>query len=125
MPIAPIPSLPPLPQVTIQEAQRVTTVAQPMTRTLKEHTAPQLDDTGLPYAWILQVGTFDDRQKAQKLANKLVTIGYYAFIQEREHLNKPIVVYVGPKIDFQRTQQIKHELYNRLNLITEIYPYSP
>ena len=46
--------------------------------------APGLTAEGLPASWVLQVGSFRDREAAQGLVNKLLKDGYRAFIREKK-----------------------------------------
>ena len=62
-----------------------------------------LTDKGLPHTWILQVGSFVEKPKAEILLEQLVDKGFKAFIAPavidgEDHFR----VLVGPKIDRRR-----------------------
>lgn len=60
---------------------------------------PGLTDEGVAGAWVLQVGSFRDAEKAQSLLEQLLAEGYSAYVRDQKgdagELNR---VFVGPKV---------------------------
>ncbi|PHS76247.1 MAG: hypothetical protein COB19_00080 [Porticoccus sp.] len=60
---------------------------------------PGLTDEGVAEAWVLQVGSFRDAEKAQSLLKQLLAEGYSAYVRHQKgdagELNR---VFVGPKV---------------------------
>lgn len=61
---------------------------------------PGLNDQGLPLGWVIQVGSFRERDKAEALESKLLKDDYRAYIREARRSGQVLYrVYVGPSID--------------------------
>ena len=60
---------------------------------------PGLTEEGVAEAWVLQVGSFRDTEKAQSLLEQLLADGYSAYVRDQKGdagaLNR---VFVGPKV---------------------------
>ena len=58
-----------------------------------------MTDEGVAEAWVLQVGSFRDTEKAQSLLEQLLADGYSAYVRDQKGdagaLNR---VFVGPKV---------------------------
>lgn len=61
--------------------------------------APSLNAEGIPVAWIIQIASFAEADKAQALTEKLMADGYEAY-SRRVMLNDKVTyrIYVGPKV---------------------------
>ncbi len=72
-------------------------VAQnPVDETLEE---PALNDAGTPVAWILQIGSFKEKEKADSLTQQLLEEGYKAYSRAGSSAEGSVYrVYVGPNI---------------------------
>ena len=71
----------------------------------------QLDDAGLPYAWTLQLGAFDERGNAHRLRDDLRAKGYKAYVLEGEKVTR---VYVGPELNREAAEKLKQTLMSQL-----------
>ena len=60
---------------------------------------PGLNEEGLPKAWVLQLASFDEKERATALRDKLLADGYEAYVREVD-TSKGLKtrVYVGPKL---------------------------
>lgn len=62
-------------------------------------TEPRLSETGLPDAWVLQVGSFKDKANAQELSERLLKADFQAFVRAADiDGSKNYRVFVGPKV---------------------------
>lgn len=62
-------------------------------------TEPRLSAAGLPDAWVLQVGSFKDKDNAQELNERLLSAGLQAFVRAADiDGGKNYRVFVGPKV---------------------------
>jgi len=69
---------------------------------------PKLDSKGLPDAWVLQVASLADTQKADELKKALQAKSYKAFTRTITRDNKKIVrVMIGPEMDANKLATIK------------------
>ena len=60
---------------------------------------PGLTDEGVAEAWVLQVGSFRDAEKAQSLLKQLLAEGYSAYVREQKgDAGELSRVFVGPKV---------------------------
>ena len=67
---------------------------------LKVAGATELNEQGLPVYWALQVASFLDQEKAQRLRSELIKLGYKVDSRKiRTSSGESIRVYVGPKLD--------------------------
>lgn len=71
----------------------------------------QLDEQGLPYAWTLQLGAFDQRDNAHRLRDELRGKGYKAYVLEGEKVTK---VFVGPELTREAAEKLKRRLTSEL-----------
>ncbi len=60
---------------------------------------PALNDAGIPVAWILQIGSFKEKDKADTLTQQLLADGYKAYSRLGTSAEGSVYrVYVGPNI---------------------------
>lgn len=72
-----------------------------------------LDESGVPYAWTLQLGAFSQRENAHRLRDRLRAKGYKAYVQEFP--SQGIVrVYVGPELRRDDAEQLRERLRSEL-----------
>lgn len=71
----------------------------------------ELDNAGLPYAWTLQLGAFDQRSNAHRLRDELRANGYKAYVLEGEKVTK---VFVGPELTRDAAEKQKRRLTSEL-----------
>ena len=75
------------------------------------------NDQGLPLAWVLQVGSFTEKEKADSLRDMLVNKDYDTF-QESVVVDKETWyrVYVGPKLKREAIEALQKQLQRDLAL---------
>lgn len=60
---------------------------------------PGLTEEGIAEAWVLQVGSFRDAEKAQSLLKQLLAEGYSAYVRDQKgEAGELSRVFVGPKV---------------------------
>ncbi|MBV1932077.1 MAG: SPOR domain-containing protein [Porticoccaceae bacterium] len=100
--------------------------SDPKTQSLVKPEAPGLSDEGLPVAWILQVASFGDSDKAASLVNKLLANQYQAYSRASTTKGKTIHrVYVGPKILKQDMLDEKTAIEKKYKLKTLLLRFEP
>lgn len=81
--------------------------------------APALSSDGIPVAWILQVGSFKEKNKADTLTQQLLSDGYKAYARLGPSAEGNVYrVYVGPDI-------LKEKLLADLDAIEKRYQIKP
>lgn len=85
-----------------------------------------LDTSGLPLAWVLQVGSFAEQSKANELTDRLRDQNFKAFKKavkiEGETLHR---VYIGPKLDRRRVVADKEKIDKLLATNSIVINYVP
>jgi len=85
-----------------------------------------LDESGLPSAWVLQVGSFEKQALAQELMDSLREKQFKAFKKRVKLAGGTMYrVYVGPKIDRQRAIAAKAEIDQLLDTDSLLLKYVP
>jgi len=85
-----------------------------------------LNAEGIPKAWLVQVGGFREREKAQKLLNSLKSDGYKAFIRDGSSSSGRLHrVFVGPKIEKQRAVSAKKAIDKKYRLESILVLFEP
>ncbi len=78
---------------------------------------PGLTESGTPKAWVVQVGSFSDRDKADKFAADLQQQGYKSFTRTVQSNGKSITrVMIGPKLDKQSALVVKQKVDKQYQL---------
>lgn len=83
---------------------------------------PQLDKTGVPVAWTLQLASFKERDNALKLRERLLKSGYSAYIRNKNDLSK---VFVGPDIQRVVVEKLRRNLKQHYKLDGLILRFVP
>lgn len=103
--IAPVVVAEPVRPDNIEDATDAESIFQPEISEEAEDTTssvsepPKLTDDGVAEAWVLQVGSFRDRAKAQLLVEQLLAEGYSAYVREqKDDAGVLSRVFVGPKV---------------------------
>ena len=87
---------------------------------------PKLDINGMPIAWVLQVASFIQRDKADKLQKELIKMGYKADTRVIRSGNvKMVRVRVGPKFNKQSLVETKKAIDKRFKVQSLIARYIP
>ncbi|WP_165954254.1 SPOR domain-containing protein [Seongchinamella unica] len=87
---------------------------------------PALDSEGVPITWILRVASVSSDAKADQLRRDLLAMGHKAYVKKIRSNGKTLFrVYVGPKAEKARLQQIQGSIDRKFgvsSLITRYYP---
>ncbi len=112
-----------------------TTTEIPLHTQLPEQTAdtspntraePRLDKAGIPVAWVLQVITVGEKDKADELVKELIGLGYKAYHRPLKHEQKTLYrVSIGPVFDPQKLQSTQRAMHKRLQVKAIIARYIP
>lgn len=85
-----------------------------------------LNATDLPNAWVIQVSSFAEKDKAEEFINQLRKEKFKAFIKSAVVQNKTRYrVYVGPKIDRRRAQKDKSKIDAAFKTDAIVLQYAP
>lgn len=78
-------------------------------------------------AWVIQMGSFKNKDNARSLTDKLRAAGYNAFTKEIKSVkgNLRTRVYVGPEFKEAEATKISHKIQRDLNLPNIVLPYKP
>lgn len=87
---------------------------------------PGLDDKGLPRAWVLQLGAFQEERNALELRDRLVAAGHRAFVQHSADA-EPVAyrVFVGPKMTRDQLSAAQRELEREFEIKPLVVPFAP
>ena len=87
---------------------------------------PSLDKQGIPIAWVLQVASFSHRDKAEKLQEELIAMGYKADTQViRVGSTRMVRVSVGPKLQKEGLLKAKNVIDKQFKVKSLIARYVP
>lgn len=82
--------------------------------------------TDLPEAWVVQVGSFGQKEAAEKLLKTLQSEGHKAYLRsvitDKGTMHR---LFVGPKIDKEDAIKTKSIIDKKLKVDARIYPYKP
>lgn len=112
------------PQQLFQLPEAAPEAAAPNAAALPEE--PGLDDQGLPRAWVLQLGAFQEERNALELRDRLVAAGHRAFVQ-RSAAGEPVAyrVFVGPKMTRDQLSAAQRELEREFKVKPLVVPFAP
>jgi DedD protein len=140
-----VPRMPTMKHSRIQAPQRLSTV-EPVSAAIALHDAPpetvaaaasdtenstsrprpRLDDTGLPIAWVLQVVSVSEKEKAEALTQELIDAGYKAYQRPLKRDQATLYrIYVGPVFDRNQLLKMKKQVDSRLKVDAIIARYVP
>lgn len=109
--------------VDIKPAAKTVTKKQPKAISTDK---PKLDSNAIPIAWVLQVASFSHRDKADKLREALIKMGYKADTRViRSGSAKMVRVGVGPKFNKQSLVEAKTVIDKRFRVKSLIVRYVP
>lgn len=89
---------------------------------------PALDKEGVPVGWVIQVGSFGQRDNASKLKQKLQDKGYKAQVKMQSNASGSRTytkVFVGPYIDKTIAQRDLDKIARELKLKPSLVRFSP
>tara|TARA_R110002110_G_scaffold406421_1_gene626224 strand:- start:17196 stop:17795 length:600 start_codon:yes stop_codon:yes gene_type:complete len=122
VPTEPAPVVEPVAQ---QEARAKPPAHAPQTRT----EAPRklaIDSDGVPVAWILQVASVSTQEKADELRDALLAMDSKAYVKTVRSNGKQLYrVYVGPKFERAKLEQLQPQIDTRFGVTSMIARYVP
>ncbi|MEH6589754.1 MAG: SPOR domain-containing protein [Halioglobus sp.] len=87
---------------------------------------PALDSEGVPIAWILQVASVSDKEKADALRASLLKLGYEAYTKKVYRSDKVLLrVYIGPKFERAKLEKMKPKVDDAFAVQSMIVRYIP
>ncbi|MCL6414547.1 SPOR domain-containing protein [Aestuariirhabdus sp. Z084] len=94
---------------------------------LKESSKPELEASGVPKSWTLQMGVFANQDNAKALVVKLQKLGYKAYSRTwvREGEQRVEGVYVGPMVDRDDLFPLRDKLQKQVKLKGVVVRYHP
>lgn len=85
----------------------------------------ELDQQGLPVAWVVQVGLFGTQANADKIKATLQEKGFKAYTQVVKVPKPGVKVFVGPKLSRERADAQKKAIEQALKMNTMVVRFSP
>lgn len=88
--------------------------------------AMPLNAQGIPDAWVVQVGSFTNKEAANKLRDELQAEGQKAYVRTVANGSGSISrVYIGPKLDRAQAQALKVQMDKRLKVNAMVMRFQP
>jgi len=85
-----------------------------------------IDSDGVPVAWILQVASVSSEEKAEQLRQRLVKMNIKAYVKTLRSGGKKLYrVYVGPKFERAKLEQLQAEIDAEFGVTTIVARYIP
>lgn len=111
-----------LPEEPTAEGSIVSTSLEPQAEIEK----PDLNEQGVPEAWVLQVASFKSAERAGELEEKLVAEGYTAYTRlvqaDQGNMTR---LFVGPKLDKGRLLEEQAAIEEKFQVSTFILKFEP
>jgi DedD protein len=85
----------------------------------------ELDQQGLPVAWVVQVGLFATQANADKIKATLQEKGFKAYTQVVKVPKPGVKVFVGPKLSRERADAQRKAIEQALKMNTMVVRFSP
>lgn len=87
----------------------------------------ELDQQGLPVAWVVQVGLFSTPASADKVKAALQQQGFKAYTEPYKAANAPagVKVFVGPKLSRERADEQKRAIDAALKVNSKVVRFQP
>jgi DedD protein len=110
-------AVPPPPDASGETGRR-TREAPPVT--------PERDSDGVPIAWILQVVTLSNEQRAEQLRQELLDMGEKAYVRKVRRDERTLYrVYIGPGFEKARIEALKPRIDQRFGVESVVRRYLP
>lgn len=91
-----------------------------------ERPKPALDEQGIPIAWVVQVASMSQRDKAEALQTQLIAMDYKANIKTiRRGEQRLYRVYIGPSFSKPQTEKIKQNVDRAFAVSSIVSRYVP
>ena len=88
--------------------------------------SPGLDATGLPEAWTVQIASFIEPARAEKLQDKLLADDYRAYSRTLKTDKGEITrVFIGPQISRQSALEVKNKIDQELSVNSLVLKFQP
>lgn len=89
-------------------------------------TKPTIDSQGLPVAWMLQIVSVSDENKAKTLREQLLSMGHKAYIKRVPIDGKTLHrIYIGPKFEKAEIERLKPQIDARFGVHSLVKRYLP
>ena len=128
-PLEPEPSPALEPEPAEEQAPAEPPEQQPATERPTRDTAPEklaMDSQGVPVAWILQVASVSNAEKAEQLRQRLLQKDRKAYTRKVKRDGREFYrVYVGPKFERARLETMKSEVDREFGVNSLIVRYVP
>jgi DedD protein len=85
----------------------------------------ELDQQGLPVAWVVQVGLFSTQANADRIKETLQGKGFKAYTQAVKTPKPGVKVFVGPKLSRERADAQKKAIDQALKTNTMVVRFAP
>ena len=87
----------------------------------------QLDQQGLPVAWVVQIGLFSTQTNADRIKGALQQKGFKAYTQTIKAANggTAVKVFVGPKLSRERADAQKKAIDEAMKMNTMVVRFAP
>ncbi|MFV8816645.1 SPOR domain-containing protein [Haliea sp. E17] len=87
---------------------------------------PELDAEGIPIAWVLQVASVSEAERADALRSELLAMGHKAYIKKIRSGGKTWYrVSVGPKVEKARLEAARSEIDAKFGVTSLVVRYYP
>ncbi|MFV0478526.1 MAG: SPOR domain-containing protein [Parahaliea sp.] len=87
---------------------------------------PEVDDQGVPVAWMLQVISVTQKDSAERTRQALTDMGHKAYVKGASVNGKTVYrVYVGPKFERAKIEAIQAEIDGQLGVKSMVRRYLP
>lgn len=107
------------------DAEAPTVEPQRSTRTVSPE-SPQLDEQGVPVAWILQVVSLSNKSRAESIRDDLIADGHKAYVKPITSGDRTLYrVYIGPKFERAQLDKIKASIDRQLGVKSMVARYVP
>ncbi len=125
-PVIPIEPVQPPAMRTLDDPETVFVADPENDRSSTKEEGPALDSEGLAKAWVLQVASFTDPERADNLTVRLGTMGYKAYVAKAKTAKGyRYRVNVGPQIDKNDAIRIKGAVDKALKVDSLLLKYHP
>jgi DedD protein len=115
-----------IPPATAASGGDESVLASDTDQTVTGPVSPNLDERGIPIAWVLQVASVSTREKADDLTARLIEEGHKAYNRSiRRDGNVLFRVFVGPVFEREKLIVVKRELDAQLEVNGIISRYVP
>ena len=113
------------PVAPVQEEKAPAPAEQPRTRS----EAPkklEIDEDGVPVAWILQVASVSSADKAEQLRQRLLAVDQKAYVKRVKRGDRELFrVYIGPKFERAALESIRPRIDDEFGVTSMIARYVP